>query len=309
MLELTFANKLRSPDAWWRRALGIIEGSQPDTTCRTDGRLGRDWINRAIDFENGLAAAKTHRERMDVADRNPGIWLAKFVFEQQAPNGQALRSAIEARILARQTDEQIAQCTGCTPAAIAAYEALFFNVRNRLENGDFITQCVIGAPAARAKDEPVGRVWKQFGYRAGPHVLEAVLGGLSAGQIVESPDDVSKYLDVVTAETMQQKAAVAAATIQVQEKTSFALIKSVKAGRNTNSASLQLETLQVGLQQLLEAIPYTVIGQVEEKQLSEFDQNAAELRTEELQFTALGYQIPGMELLKTLKFPEPPSGP
>jgi len=287
MLELSLTNSLRPADAWWRRAIGILEGSQPDTTCRMDGRPGKDWIKQAIDFENGLAAAKTHRERMDVADRNPGIWLAKFIYEQQAPNGQALRWAIEARILARQTNDQIAQCLGCKPDVIAAYEALFFNVRDRLANGDFITQCVISAPAARAKDEPLGRAWKLFGYRAGPQVLEAVLGGLSAGQVVESPDDVSKYLDVVTVETMQQKAAVAAATIQVQEKTSFGLIdalhKSVKAGRNTNSASLQLESLQVGLQQLLAAMPYTVIGQVEEKKLSEFDRNAAELRTEELQ--------------------------
>ncbi len=313
MLELSLTNSLRSPDAWWRRAMGILEGSQPGTTCRMDGRLGRDWINQAIDFEDGLATAKTHRERMDVADHNPGIWMAKFIYEQQAPNGQALRSAIEARILARQTDEQIAQCTGCTPAAIAAYEALFFNVRDRLANVDFITHCVIGAPAAGAKDEPLGRVWKLFGYRAGPQVLEAVLGGLSAGQVVESADDVSKYLDVVTAETVQQKAAVAAATIPVQEKTCFRLIdahsKSVKAGRNTNSASLQLESLQVGLQQLLEGMPYKFIGKVEENQLTEFDRNAAELRTEELELVALGYQIPGMELLKTLKFPEPPSAP
>ncbi len=313
MLELSLTNSLRPADAWWRRAIGILEGSQPDTTCRTDGRLGRDWIKQAIAFEEGLAAAKTHRERMDVADRNPGIWLAKFIYEQQAPNGQALRSAIEARILARQTNDQIAQCLGCKPDVIAAYESLFFNVRDRLTNVDFITHCVIGAPAARAEDEPLCRVWKQFGYRAGPHVLEAVLGGLAAGQVVESADDVSEYLDVVTAETVKQKAAVAAATIPVREKTSFRLIdahsKSVKAGRNASRAGQQLESLQVGLQQLLEAMPYKFIGKVEEDKLSEFDRNAAELRTEELQLVAVGYEIPGIELLKNLKFPEPPSGP
>jgi hypothetical protein len=180
-------------------------------------------------------------------------------------------------------------------------------------NRDFITNRIIGASAAHAKDEPIGLVWKLFGYRAGPHVLEAVLGGLPAGQVVESPDDVSEYFDVVTAETVKQKAAVAAVTIQVQDKTSFRLIdaftKSVKAGRNTSSASQQLDRWETGFQQLLEAMPYMTIGKVEEKQLSEFDRNAAELRTEELDLVAVGYQIPGIELLKNLKFPGGPSAP
>jgi hypothetical protein len=87
----------------------------------------------------------------------------------------------------------------------------------------------------------------------------------------------------MTAETVKQKAAV---TIQVHDKTCFRLIgaltKSVKAGRNTSSAGQQLESLQIGLQQLLESRPYATIGNVEEKHLSEFHRNAAELRTDEL---------------------------
>jgi hypothetical protein len=157
MLELSVINNLRPADAWWRRAIGIVEGSQPVASCRMDGRPGTDWVNPAIVFEKGFAAAKTHREQMDVTDRNRGIWMAKSIYEQRTPNGQALRWAIEARILARQTNEQIAQCTGCTPAGIAAF--------------------IIGPPAAQAKDEPIGRLWKLFGYRAGPYVLEAVMGG------------------------------------------------------------------------------------------------------------------------------------
>jgi hypothetical protein len=125
MLEFSLINNLRPADAWWHRAIAIVEGSQPVATARTDGRLGRDWIKRAIVFPKAFAAAKTHRERIDVADRNPGIWMAKLIYEQPTPNGQALRSALEARILAGQTNEQIAQCMGCPPIVIAAFEALF----------------------------------------------------------------------------------------------------------------------------------------------------------------------------------------
>jgi GH24 family phage-related lysozyme (muramidase) len=98
---------------------------------------------------------------------------------------------------------------------------------------------------------------------------------------VDSPDDVSEYFDVMTTETVKRKAAVAAVTIQVKDTTCFRLIdaltKSVKAGRDTSGAAQQLDRWQTGFQQLLEAMPHTTIGKVEEKRLSEFDRNAAEL--------------------------------
>ncbi len=41
------------------------------------------------------------------------------------------------------------------------------------------------------------------------------------------------------------------------------------------------------------------------KQLPEFDKGAAELSSDELMLANVGYEIPGIELLQNLKFPEP----
>ena len=59
-------------------------------------------------------------------------------------------------------------------------------MRDRLLNRDFITNRIIGASAAHAKDEPIGLVWKLFGYRAGPHVLEAVLAACRQERVLKA---------------------------------------------------------------------------------------------------------------------------
>ena len=51
---------------------------------------------------------------------------------------QRMRLCVEARILARQTDEEIAARLGTTALAIHWFEAIFFNVRPRLDSPDWL---------------------------------------------------------------------------------------------------------------------------------------------------------------------------
>jgi hypothetical protein len=84
-----------------------------------------------------------------------------------------------------------------------------------------------------------------------------------------------------------------------------AFVKYVEIERTTYSAGTAQDQIQEGLQQMLESLPYATIGVANQKQLPEFDKNAAELRTDELMLASFGHEIPGIELLKNLKFPEP----
>ena len=56
----------------------------------------------------------------------PDIFWAHWIHEQGTSNDCALRWAVEASILARQTDEEIARTLGCWLYVIAAYESLYF---------------------------------------------------------------------------------------------------------------------------------------------------------------------------------------
>jgi hypothetical protein len=79
-----------------------------------------------------------------------------------------LRTVVEANILARRTDDQVAAKTGIELKTVQWYEALFFNVRDRLHASDWIVATAIG------NDRTPAAVLKRFAYFAGPHVLDAV---------------------------------------------------------------------------------------------------------------------------------------
>jgi hypothetical protein len=82
------------------------------------------------------------------------------------------RNEIEARILAGQSDAEIAAVYGMSAAAIEWHEAAFFNVRDRLLSATWVVDRVIGVAFPAGDDGPV---LKKFGYFGGPKNLEVVL--------------------------------------------------------------------------------------------------------------------------------------
>jgi hypothetical protein len=96
-------------------------------------------------------------------------------FELYEGSGQ-VRWELEARLLAGQTDEEIAATTAMPAIVVGEYERTFFNVRQRLAGSDFILSSVIGYTPFRGFDEGDLRgLWAYYGYTAGPKMLELVM--------------------------------------------------------------------------------------------------------------------------------------
>ena len=90
------------------------------------------------------------------------------------------RRAVEAWLLAGEPIEAIARRCGVPVEAVAVYEALFFNVADRLTSTSYVLFCAIGPASYRGFDgDDTGAVLKWFGYMGGPRVLDFLL---------ESPD-------------------------------------------------------------------------------------------------------------------------
>ena len=106
--------------------------------------------------------------------RFPDLYRAYEVFQAGVEGPAHARSAIESRLLAGQGDNEIAAALSMQPSAVATYERVFFNVRDRLLNKDYIVGQVLMAaaenPANLADFTP-----KFFGYFGGPFVVEAIL--------------------------------------------------------------------------------------------------------------------------------------
>ena len=86
------------------------------------------------------------------------------------------RWAVEARLIAGEPIEAIARKTVLTPRAVATFEALFFNVSDRLENRGYLIHFGVGLYPTPREPDP-GLVWRLFGLLGGPVVLDALIDG------------------------------------------------------------------------------------------------------------------------------------
>jgi len=141
-----------------------------DQICRND----RDdpVTGKAVRYLSGLRRCCTADDLVQLESAFPEIHGARQLYV----SGGKLRAVVEARILAGQTDVEIAALTSLDPLVIGAFESLFFNVRDRLQARDWIANVVIG-PGLRCGfglDE-LPLLWRAFGFFAGPKILEIVM--------------------------------------------------------------------------------------------------------------------------------------
>jgi hypothetical protein len=96
---------------------------------------------------------------------------------------------VQARLLARQTCDEIQGATKVSAAAIESYEALFFNVTDRLDAPDWICGNAIGwwrFDPLRGRDRPT--IFRAYSYFGGPLVLNAIQAYLLGDQHNHAPD-------------------------------------------------------------------------------------------------------------------------
>ena len=86
------------------------------------------------------------------------------------------RWEVEARLLAGQTNAEIADRLGLGGDTVEAYEAIFFAVRDRLAASDWVAACLLGVNLFEGFDAADSElVMKILGYHGGPFVLDAYL--------------------------------------------------------------------------------------------------------------------------------------
>ena len=313
MIDLLYCNPWRPVDAWWQRATGILERGEPATSVNRDSGPGCRWIKQAQRFQFALREAVSYDQQMQLIIDFPAIYDAHRLLAATSAQNRTLRWGIEARILAWQSDNEIAQAHGCRTEVIGAFESLFFNVRERLNRRDFILNSVLGlAHDHDLNNQHDGRLWKLLGYLGGPHVLDAVISRAAGATWVHNADGVSSFFQGLAIGSMKFKAAIAALSVPVNGSTQLQLlegfVKYIEVERSTDSVGQANDQIQEHLQALLSELPFQAIGIDNEKQMSNYDTGAAELRTDELMRVAAGLPVPGLDSLRDLRFPEEAQG-
>jgi hypothetical protein len=159
-------NFFREVNWRWRRAQRIVNADLPISRSRDDTET-----ILAARFLSALARCRTDKGRAHVEKTYLALHAAKRLNEADGP---ALWE-IKARILADQTDDEIAAHCGLSPETVRWFEALHFCVRDRLQVPDWIAK-VLG-PGLRNgfTREEMGHIWMALAYHGGPLILEVVM--------------------------------------------------------------------------------------------------------------------------------------
>lgn len=307
MLTSYLKNPSREPHWRWLRVLQIDKGGRRASRA-ADGPAGFTWIRRALRLKRRFDAAggrDTALFGLMHEDENL-LWAHAIWSDERKPT----RWAIEALILAGASDEFIAQRLGSDPGVIEAYEAVFFNVRERLDQPLYVVNVVLGEAVARGVQErQYDLLWKLFAYHGGIHALDAIMQRAARIGKPTDPEQVPQFFQDFAVNTMKQKAAVATLTVPVNTHTQMQLIDSfvkyVEIEKNSKSAAEAHTSIVTNIGAMLSALPFklgTKIDAVEEKMLP-YDDNAAELRNDEMLIVAAGEELNNKEAIQNLKFP------
>jgi hypothetical protein len=163
--------------AWrWYRAINLVKRGR-HATRRRDDELTIQAVHYLRRVQRYLDDASRHAR---LAAEHPSIYAA----HQLHGDGDVKAVELEARLLAGQATDVIDSIVGVSRDVVETYEALFFNVRDRLHARDWITAAAVGWwPFDPARGRDARTVLRAFAYHGGPLILDAVLPYLLEGRL------------------------------------------------------------------------------------------------------------------------------
>lgn len=312
-LHICADNPFRPADWRWQRAREIVDGAGLNATRRRDGLLGYKWINRAVRYIRAYDASRDDRQRMVLAESRPDIFWAHWAWDSDI-NPQ--KFSIEAHILARETDFEVGFRCGLPPTVVEAYEALFFNVREKLVHSKYILNCIMGPAIHRGLSErEYDLLWKLYGYFLGPYMLDAMESKFASPTWCGTPDAVGATVLDDAIGTLKLKASIAAKTVPVNQHTQLAIMeqftKFVEVERNTDTAGKSQTVVLDHIQAMMTCLPFNIGGRdprnnhaaIDRGPLEAYEQSAIELTYEETMRVSVRLPIANAETLQRLSFP------
>src|ERR1019366_6298406 len=205
-------NFFRSPSWRWNRVLKICD--RPVTPGRCS-RHDDEFVRRARNFLCRWKDTESSEQRHELWRADPEMTYAYHFHEAESidPKGAV---AIQARLLARQSYDEIAHALSSYPGAIHLYEMLFFEVTPYIDARDWITSQILIPAFERQKPVPqhdedgkhvllsresivakpfMDASLKMFAYFGGPKIVDFLLHGIQAGKPLTSLDDLSNWID------------------------------------------------------------------------------------------------------------------
>lgn len=307
MLQFHPSNPFRPVNWRWEQARLMREKK-----LRSIGKTVNDpIIVAAVKFQGRLARCTDDVDRWSLMEEYPDLYNAYLIHRRgDDEDRHPLRYAVEARLLAGQPFNEIAELMGVTYDTVDNYERLFFSVTDKLRHSDYIMTCVIG-PSVNAglSDRDYDLLWKLFGYLYGPTVLDAFINTTSRKFRPQSINEVDAALADDARSALQRKVAIVARTFVVNPFSQSELLniyaRFLEVEKETNSGKAQDVILQ-NIQVMLSSLPWQSGADdvAAPPRIGHYEETAIELRTDELLMVSVGKQLTTKPDLDGLKFPD-----
>lgn len=310
MIQYHPSYPMRPVDWRWERAR-IIRETQKKISRKSKED---DFTVLALRFQKKLFKCKNDYDRFDLIDKHPDIYFA-YAIHNEDDKKITIRSEIEARILANETSEKIADRCGCSIETIDLYEKLFFNVREKLKNTTYILHQVMGPAIHKGMYErDHDLLWKLYGYFCGSAVLDALTTTFTNPVKPETPEQVDALFVDDTRAVMRRKAAIAARTVSVNDQTQLRILEiyaqfleiEKEAEGGASGESLIMNNIETMMLALPWATGSNAAG-VNNRLIQHYDNQAAELRADETVAVGAGLESQEHLDLVNITFPEAPN--
>jgi hypothetical protein len=290
--------------------MGIHDGTNPGLSFKRDGKEGCRRVRPILRYLRAWRQCSNDAERAQLAGHCPYLFWAHTIYLQDNAPAKWL---IEARLLARESDYEIASRIGMSPEIIKCYHDTFFDVREKLDYRDYVIAMVFGEAAFRGLSERQhDLLWKMFGYLGGPFVIDSVSSRLINASWCNSSEAAGSFWQDIALNVMKHKAAVATLVVPINSETHLdlisAFVKYVEIERTTDSQGQARDQIVDNIQQTLTLLSFSVVSQEKPIQglLEPYDKSGVELHTDEMITLSMGGQLPYAEMLKNMHFPPPP---
>jgi hypothetical protein len=309
------------------------QGEGPGRCTRRDDSYVKGLRNFILRYRSGETVARNVLKR-----ENPGLYTAFSIHDHRGTDANVL-SLIEARLLAKQSDEEIAVDVPTLPAAIHWYEALYFNVRDRLMAHDWIMNYVLmpsfrqsheeaTATADPLDEEMPGRptfrpiavpyydsTLKFFAYFGGRVMLDFVISGFKRGVMCQTQESIGDWFDNHYIHKLKHKASMGIQNMEVNRYNVMQLFEVnnqiISIQRSDESADKQQDSITKAIGGLMRDMrDMWQVGDegaklVEDTDLAAFDEGASELRDAEAILVARGEKLGTIDLPAKLPPPRP----
>ena len=199
--EILAMDPFRPP--WWRHDLAVKIARGEKRPRRQVDPVVKAVVDLLRARERTTPGRGAHEHDADLA-------AALRLHEEDGPR----RWEVEARVVAGQSDQEIAHRCGLRSTVIAYYTQVFLDIRQCLEATDYLMTKVVGRWTWDAfRNEDVGRFWAWAALARGPRVLDSLIAVFNAARRPREVPTMAIYLHANKGVPPEMQAFVAASVL------------------------------------------------------------------------------------------------